>query len=87
MKDEMSGGDHDFTVSPTIGGWPYKSFKKFKKFAVEEAGDCYWMAIDKLMQDQEKLKIYEEMLGFGEEPEEPAEDDDEEDERLTLGDR
>jgi hypothetical protein len=79
MEDAVK---EDFTISPSISNWPYRSFKQFKKYAREQAGDCYWMAIDKLMERSKRLEILERDLEMYEEQESSEETD----RPLTLGD-
>lgn len=42
------------TISFTVSGMPKHLFEKFKEFARTETGDCYWLAIEKLMMKAEE---------------------------------
>lgn len=75
----------DFTVNPSFKGWPFRSFKQFKEFATEHAGDVYWVAVQLLLERSKRLELYE----AGEYPEEdfdePEEDVEEEIKPIHLG--
>lgn len=52
----------DFTVDVKVSNWPYRSYIKFKQFALEHTGDQYWPAIDKLLERSKRLEMYEGVL-------------------------
>lgn len=49
----------ELTVFPTIGKWPYASFKRFQDYANKQTGGVYWVAIDKLLERSARLDLYE----------------------------
>ena len=69
----------DYTVDVKVSNWPYRSFKIFKAFAMEYAGDQYWPAIDKLLERSKRLEMYEGAL----QPDEPEEEQQELDQEST----
>jgi hypothetical protein len=69
------------TVFPTIGKWPYKSFKRFQDYANNETGGVYWVAIEKLLERSSRLDMYEAGLEEEEVIEQVAPE-----KYLTLGD-
>jgi hypothetical protein len=60
-----SSATEGLTVFPTIGKWPYKSFKRFQDYSNKETGGVYWVAIEKLLERSARLDMYE--LGLDEE--------------------
>lgn len=92
IEQDIPDVKHDFTVSPTVSNWPFKSFQKFKQFAASEAGDSYWVAIDKLLNQKERitllekqLKLYEEIYGMGFDETEEEIEEEQEERPVTLG--
>ena len=50
------------TRSFTVSDMPMDLFARFKHYALEEAGDCYWMAIEKLLVKAEEDWKYSILL-------------------------
>jgi len=89
----------DVSKNFAVSGMPLTTWIKFKRFAVEHAGDSYWMAIDKLLTMQEMDYKYAllfneltELKGFVQnlavesvKAEEPEETEEVEEEVITMG--
>lgn len=90
-EDNIPGVAPDMTVSTSINNMPFKVFKRFKQYASSQAGDTYWVAIDKLLYSQEQIErlerqlaIYEQLLGLNE-VEESTDTNEVKETPLTLG--